>query len=315
MIRIEVNLAELLAYYGVASASAIDATVLYSCMRFNQLWKADDPEESLSGTFRGILAGAFPFCAQYIADETQSPTECYWGQFKKSAANGDMDFDHESLSGADFSLVLKDARGEYLVSLFQAKKAEGRSMNLYRREPKPEKGKWRKSQFLTLVKYAQHLNQVATGTRGTIRRLHWVHYLGYAQRKTACLPLSTLSAEHEIERRADKEQAVAKNKVLLSDPRFVDLFAVLLSGVRAAVLNRRAWGWLRVSSVGLGSLLPELMRLTDVYVVDEERAGVNAILSTEYGRSPEVESVRARPRPAPAVTPTATQTRRPKSRL
>lgn len=303
MVSIEHDLRQLLTGCGVGAVSAIEATVLYSCMRFNRLWKVDDPEESLSGTFRGILAGAFPFCAQYIADETQSSTECYWGQFKKSAALDDTDFHHESVSGADFALVLKDERG-YLVSLFQAKKTDGRYMKLYRREAKPTKGTWRKSQFLTLVEYGSHLYQVATGNSGGLSKLHWVHYLGYQERRSRCLPLSRLVREYRREYLADKADTVASYTVHVNDHRFVDLFGILLNGVLAASHNQPPWGWLWVCPIGLGSLLPELMKLTDVYVVDEDRAGVSAILRRLHGQHPKIERVSAHPRPAPTPAPT-----------
>jgi len=288
--------------------SATHAALLHACHQLDQLKKSAQHEDSISGFFSGAIASAFPFCADFVGADSEFETHCYWGQFKKTKAGKENPMTYESESGADFALAFRSMNKKYKVAIFQAKKANG-GLDLYRRPPEPDPGTaWRRSQLATLASYGRIILKSLGQDYRTLEDLHWIHYLSYGDGKIEHLQLSKLRPEFTTQLKLDKQGLRGSILVQPNDARFNDFEPLLVRGISSAAGTTRAAGWLTIPDDQLEGILPELAKLTDVYIVDESGGGQESALE-KHINSGNVVKRKAASRADLVATPS-----RPKSR-
>jgi hypothetical protein len=226
-------------------------------------------EEVTSSALLGALVANYPWCAILCVNDLEDMEECSWSQFRK----GGKSKASESHSGADYALVLKKDEFDVRIAVVQAKRGHKntpgkRFIDVHRKAVEDEAG--------AVMVQMRRLHNLAHALRGlkpaaigdtNLSLCNFVHYVGYFNDSICAVQLSSL-----------KDAYV--NELATPAPWFNDvevgkdspsLAAVLLDGLHERKEDL-VW-WVSVTQERAEALLPDLIRIMDVYSFEKGKTG------------------------------------------
>lgn len=271
-------------------------------------------EEANTGAFLGALFATFPWAVGVFGTGGLLPLS--WAGYKK----GGQQKDSESVTGADFTLVVHLPGGRVRIAVFQAKrvqnmvvsdaqlkftsprlsmpyqvtKASFPSIKLHHLVGR-DKDKW---QFTQLRDHGHGVIGIALSSGQRLSTLNkafdWIHYVAYEQGQPWCVSMSRLNKFDRWYKR-NEHTSLVYPKGSVDETSF---HALLLQG--SIPHDKMANGWLTLDEDAATQALPQFLPIGPVYVTDAIAGG--PVPDFFPGIKPFVRT-RTQPPAAPAPTP------------
>lgn len=251
-------------------------------------------EEEFTSALAGIFMGNIPWLSLLF------PTIHMPGFDHATYSKSSRDSKSESATGADFAILIHLPNGQARVAVFQAKICnKNGSLSIHQMAPARD-GKTPQPQLLRLAEYGNNICSKLTKENC----LDWVHYCGYSETSSFCIPLSNIpliiesvsehdksisaelraeiDAESEATRAiilslAEKKWAGKKSQDLVREKDTIDL-AQLLSLGAAVQPGFKAPGWLTLESGQVGEFTKttsDVMPILSVHSGSPPESGMN----------------------------------------
>lgn len=239
-------------------------------------------EETMTGAFLGATAASVTICADAYSDPT-SPA-CTWVQYAKNGTTKKS----ESVSGADFALLLRLGKHKARLAIFQAKRKLWATSTVDLGQSKEDKKrKSGEEQFDRLFDYGTQIMKEGFSKDAALSDLHWIHYLIYHPEELNCCAISemkeldknSLTLESGVMEQNDKPTksapSVREMKVNFEGKSLASLISVLDRGAMEVPVDAATMphvdGWLAIESEKqLEDVFKQLIDRIDVYYAEEK---------------------------------------------
>lgn len=239
-------------------------------------------EETMTGAFLGATAASVRICAD--AYSAPASPACTWVQYAKSGST----VKSETVSGADFALLLRLGKNRARLAIFQAKRKLWGTSTLDLGQSKQDKAKKSgEEQFDRLLDYGKVVLKKGFDKDAKLSDLSWIHYLLYHPEELNCCAISELKELEKTSLTLDSGVMEKNDSSTDAEPPTRDM-TVNFEGKSLAslisVLDRGAMevpvgaakvphvdGWLAIESEKqLEAVFKQLIDRIDIYYAEEK---------------------------------------------